>query len=58
MKKETKIIKTGEQLRNNIPKTFVDKFKVTNKDKISWDDKGNKLKGELIRESKQRGTKK
>lgn len=47
MKKQTKITQDKTQTRSTIPKGFVDKFKITKKDKMEWDDETGKLKGEL-----------
>ncbi len=47
MKKQTKITQDKTQTRATIPKVHVDKFKITKKDKMEWDDKTGKLKGEL-----------
>lgn len=47
MKKQTKVIVDKKQVRTTIPKKFVDEHKVTNKDKIEWESKKGKLKGEL-----------
>ena len=47
MKKKMKITQDKTQTRATIPKAFVDEFKVTKKDKIEWDNKNGKLKGEL-----------
>lgn len=49
MKKETKITQDKTQTRATVPKEFVDEFKVTKEDKIEWDNKSGKLKGELKR---------
>ncbi len=46
MKKQTKIVQ-DKQTRATIPKVFVDKLKITKKDKIEWEEKKGKLKGEL-----------
>jgi bifunctional DNA-binding transcriptional regulator/antitoxin component of YhaV-PrlF toxin-antitoxin module len=50
MKKQTKVTQDKTQTRATIPKEFVEKFKVTKKDKVEWDDKSGKLKGELKQE--------
>ncbi len=47
MKKQTNIIKDKKQTRTTIPKEFVDKHDVKSGDKMEWDDKTGKLKGEL-----------
>ncbi len=47
MKKETNITQDKTQTRSTIPKKFVDEFEVTKKDKIEWNSKNGKLKGEL-----------
>lgn len=47
MKQSTKITQDKTQTRSTIPKRFVDEFEVTKKDKIQWDNKDGKLKGEL-----------
>ena len=47
MEKETKITQDKTQTRSTIPKKFVDEFEVTKKDKIVWNNKKGKLKGEL-----------
>ena len=47
MKKQTKITQDKKQTRATIPKEFVEKHKITKKDKMEWDDKKGKLKGEL-----------
>ncbi len=46
-KKRTKITQDKTQTRSTIPKEFVDKHKVTNKDSMEWDDESGKLKGVL-----------
>lgn len=46
-KSTTNITQDKTQTRATIPKRFVDEFEVTKKDKIQWDNKGGKLKGEL-----------
>ncbi len=45
-KKETKIVQ-DKQTRATIPKKFVYKHKITNKDSMEWESEGKKLKGEL-----------
>jgi len=47
MKKETKIIKDKKQTRTTIPKEFVDDLKIKSGDKMEWEVKNKKLKGEL-----------
>ncbi len=47
MKKSTKITQDKKQTRSTIPKEFVDKFEITKKDEVEWDDSKGKLKGEL-----------
>lgn len=47
MKKQTKITQDKTQTRSTIPKVFVDEFEVTRDNKIEWDNKDGKLKGEL-----------
>jgi len=47
MKRQTNIIQTKKQTRATIPKEYVDKLKVTKKDKMEWDEKNGKLKGVL-----------
>ncbi len=44
--KKTKIVQ-DKQTRATIPKEYVDKHKVTNKDSMEWDDEDGKLKGVL-----------
>ncbi len=44
--KETKIVQ-DKQTRATIPKEYVDKHKVTNKDSMEWDDETGELKGVL-----------
>jgi hypothetical protein len=50
MKKETKVIQDNKQTRSTIPQKFVDEFKVTNKDKVQWEDTRGMLRGRLIQE--------
>lgn len=45
--KETKITREREQTRVTIPKKFVEEFDIEKIDKISWNNRGGKLKGEL-----------
>ena len=45
--KKTKITQDKTQTRATIPKEFVDKHKITNKDSMEWDDESGKLKGVL-----------
>jgi len=47
MKKQTKIIKDKKQTRTTIPKEFVDEVGVKSGDKMEWEVKNKKLKGEL-----------
>ena len=47
---ETSVTRERDQTRTTIPKKFVDKFKVTKRDKIKWNNRGGKLKGELNRD--------
>lgn len=47
MKKQTKVTQDKTQTRATIPKVFVEKHKITKKNKIEWSDKKGKLKGEL-----------
>ena len=46
-KKQTKITREREQTRTTIPKKFVDKLNITKEDKVEWEIKNKKLKGEL-----------
>ena len=48
MKKKTTIIQDKKQTRSTIPQEFVDKLKITKKNKIEWELKGKKLRGKLI----------
>ncbi len=45
--KETKITQDKTQTRSTIPKEYVNKNKVKNKDSMEWDDENGKLKGVL-----------
>lgn len=47
MKKQMKVLDDGKQNRVSIPKEFVDEFDITTKDKVEWNNRGGKLKGEL-----------
>lgn len=47
MKKQTKIIKDKKQTRTTIPKQFVDEAGIETGDKMEWELKKKKLKGEL-----------
>ncbi len=47
MKKQMTILDDGKQKRVSIPKEFVEEFKVTTKDKVEWNNRNGKLKGEL-----------
>ncbi len=47
MKKQMTVLDDGRQKRVSIPKEFVEKFDVNTDDKIEWNDKAGKLKGEL-----------
>ncbi len=47
MKKQTNIAVSKKQVRTTIPKQFVDELKITKKDKVEWENKNGKLKGEL-----------
>ena len=47
MKKQTNIIQTNKQTRSTIPKKFVEELKITKEDKVEWEIKNKKLKGEL-----------
>ncbi len=48
--KESNIIQDKKQTRTTIPKEYVDKHKITKKDKMEWDDQDGKLKGVLKNE--------
>lgn len=45
--KTTKIIKDKKQTRTTIPKKFVDELNIITGDKMEWEVKNKKLKGEL-----------
>ena len=47
MKKTTKIIKDKKQTRTTIPAEFVKQKEIQSGDKIEWEIKKGKLKGEL-----------
>jgi antitoxin component of MazEF toxin-antitoxin module len=49
MKKETKITQDKTQTRATIPRQFVDELNITKEDRIEWEIKNKKLKGELKR---------
>ena len=47
MKKQTNITQDKKQTRATIPKEFVEELEITKKDKMEWEVKKKKLKGEL-----------
>ncbi len=54
MKKETKIIKDKKQTRTTIPAEFVREAEVKIGDKMEWEVKNKKLKGELKKNEKKK----
>jgi hypothetical protein len=49
MKKQTTIIQSNNQTRVTVPRIFVKNFKITKKDKIQWEQRGDSLNGKLIK---------
>ena len=47
--KTTKITQDKTQTRATIPKQFVDALDITKEDKMEWEIKNKKLKGELVK---------
>ena len=47
--KQTKITQDKTQTRATIPKKFVEEMKITKEDKMQWEIKNKKLKGELVK---------
>lgn len=47
MKKQTNIAVSKKQVRATIPKEFVEEMNVTKEDKMEWQIKNKKLRGEL-----------